>query len=509
MSVRLSFGTAGIRAALGPGLDQINPYTVGAVAHALCAYLSESDPSSRERGVCIGYDGRTDSDLFAREVARVAHGHGFLLRAFERPVPTPLLAFCTRLHGAAAGVMITASHNPPHENGLKIFLAGGAQVLAPHDREIASRIASFDPTTLPSARAVQRSMALGQPEVDAYLAALGKLVRDPSRLPLPSLAYSALCGVGSALTRAVLAQAGAERVFEVATQAAPRSDFGGLLAPNPEHVSALGELLALADEQGAQLAFAHDPDADRLAVAVRDRTGTLRLLSGDDVGALLGTFMLEQAERPERALLVSTLVSGELLERVARAKGARFERTPTGFKWIAARARKLEREAGLCFVFGYEEAIGYAFGQLGDDKDGIAALSVLLELARRLHAEGLTLLDQLDALSRTHGSFGTRQLTVALAGDRDVMARLRALDPSSWLGPGTTRVDYAQEAEAIDLLLFRREDGARVCVRPSGTEPKVKFYLHARAEVTGELAQARTRLQQQLDELAARVRSVV
>jgi phosphomannomutase len=531
MSIRLSFGTAGIRAALGPGLDQINAFTVGGVAHALCSYLVETQPGALTRGVCVAFDGRTDSDLFAREVVRVARLHGLLVRAFESPTPTPLLAFATRFHRAAAGVIVTASHNPPGDNGLKIYLAGGAQVLAPHDRAIAARIQTFEPAQLDALADNQLGgyEALGPREVTAYLDQVSKLVALSST-PLPRLAYSALCGVGGAVTRQLLVRAGARDVLEVEGQAEPRADFGGLSSPNPEHPSALAQLLALADREHVELAFAHDPDADRLAVVVRDRKGALRILSGDQVGALLGDFVLGETADPARALLVSTLVSGELLEHIALAKGARFERTPTGFKWIASRARQLETSEGLRFVFGYEEAIGYAFGSMADDKDGIAALHVLLECARRLHATGSSLSARLDQLARTHGLFVTRQLTVprgttsADTPDQlDLMARLRTIDPASLLGPGSTRCDHsllthgaparfgATAAQPTDLLVFRRPAGSRVCVRPSGTEPKLKLYLHARSTVgDGALAldQAEREAARELDELEARLRTV-
>jgi phosphomannomutase len=525
MTIRLAFGTAGIRATLGPGLDQINLYTVAGVAYALCSYLAETQPGAQGRGLCVAFDGRTDSDLFAREVVRVARLTGFRVRAFESPTPTPVLAFATRFYGAAAGVIVTASHNPPADNGLKIYLASGAQVLAPHDRAIATRLSAFEPAQLDarSGREQGSYEALGPREVSAYLDAVSKLV-VPSSAALPRLAYSALCGVGSAVTRQLFVRAGAHDVFEVEAQAEPRADFGGLSSPNPEHQSALAQLLALAERVSAELAFAHDPDADRLAVIARDRRGALRTLTGDEVGALLGDFMLGETLEPARALLVSTLVSGDLLERITIAKGARFERTPTGFKWIASRARQLEQEGDLSFVFGYEEAIGYAFGSMADDKDGIAALYVLLECARRLHAQGSSLCDRLDQLAREHALFATRQLTLPRATpasppapiasaqptDPDLMARLRTIDPITLLGPGTTRTDHATGPHSTDLVVFRRPNGSRVCVRPSGTEPKLKLYLHAQAHVAGPqaLEDAERRAATELDALESALRAL-
>jgi phosphomannomutase len=288
--------------------------------------------------------------------------------------------------------------------------------------------------------------------------------------------------------------------------------------PNPEHRVALAALLRCMEDAGIDLGFAHDPDADRLAVVVRERDGSLRPLSGDEVGALLGSFMLEECQDKERALLVSTLVSGSLLEHVALAHGAHFERTPTGFKWIASRARTREREEGLAFLFGYEEAIGYAFGSMADDKDGIAALRLLLELVRRLHAHGRTLLDELDTLALRHGVFVTRQITVPREPTRgasspptqaDLLEQLRHVPPSEWLGLGSSRIDYRDTPEATDLVVLSAPDGTRLCARPSGTEPKLKLYLHAREAVArGDLAAARVAATARLDELAQRIQTL-
>jgi phosphomannomutase len=268
-------------------------------------------------------------------------------------------------------------------------------------------------------------------------------------------------------------------------------------------------VLGLAEQEQAGLVFAHDPDADRLAVAVRTRAGTLRVLNGDEVGALLGDFALSLHTGKRTPLVVSTVVSSGLLAEIARARGARYERTLTGFKWIAARARALEASEQLEFVFGYEEAIGYAFGALGDDKDGVAALRVLVELARRLHARGLTLADALSELSRQHGLFVTRQITLRADSERmtRLMSHARALPPATLLGEGATVRDYLTEPERANLLVFAAPDGTRLCVRPSGTEPKVKFYLESRTIIAHDEREddAALRARARLDALAASI----
>jgi phosphomannomutase len=522
MAVKLAFGTAGIRAPLGEGDDQLNLRTVRVVAHALAKYALEVVPEARARGICVGFDGRTSSDVFAQEVTRVALAHGLRVRAFDEPIPTPVLAFATRQHRAALGVMITASHNPPSDNGIKVYFEGGAQILAPHDAAIAQRIgaqiesASIPRAELEEARAAGQLSALGASELEAYLAAVLAVAPHQSALPLPRLAYSALCGVGGAITHRLLSAIGADDVVEVQSQALPRADFGGLRSPNPEHSEALQALLALAKSQGAELAACHDPDADRLAVAVRATDGQMRVLSGDEVGALLGDYMLSMEPAPSRALVVSTLVSADLMREIARARGVRFEQTLTGFKWIAERARDITHKTGEHYVFGYEEALGYAFGRLGDDKDGIAALYVLLELARQLRSKGQTLLDRLALLARAHGLFATRQVTINAAGEQgkarmaEIMRTLRGTAPESWLGSGAGLEDFANGMPRADLLVFRAAS-SRVCVRPSGTEPKLKLYLQVREHVAPheELSAAEQRVQQGLAALEQRTRTLI
>jgi phosphomannomutase len=512
--IRLSFGTAGIRAPMGDGDDQLNLRTVRAAAHGIVSEALAAIPGARERGLCLGFDGRANSAEFARELAAVALAEGMRVRRFAVPVPTPLVAFSAKRHDAALGVMITASHNPPADNGIKVYWEGGAQIRPPHDAAVAARIADSDSglvqRVFPEDAAAEGLVeTLGEAELDAYLDAIDALIAEPSTAPVPPLAYTAMCGVGGVTTAALLARLGAERVSMVAAQGAPRADFGGLVSPNPEDPTALAQLLALAERVHAELAFAHDPDADRLAMAIRTRAGAMRVLSGDEVGALIGSFLLELAHGP--AVVVSTLVSSGLLGEVARARGAHFARTLTGFKWISQRGRELAAQTGANFVFGYEEAIGYGFFALGDDKDGIAALRVLVELARRLGARGESIEDELERLARLHGFYATRQLTVRgdAAALRVLVERGRALPASELLGPGASSTDYLLEPERADLYVLEHPDGTRASIRPSGTEPKLKVYLETRVAVTADepLAAARARATSRLDAVTARLRA--
>jgi len=295
MSAQLRFGTAGIRAPLGAGAEQLNPDSVRRIARAILEQLEARVHDARARGLCIGFDGRAQSREFAAEITTLALAHGFRVRAFEHEAPTPLLAFCTRRHDAAAGIMVTASHNPASDNGIKLYLAGGVQVGAPHEREIEQRMARAagapEAAELAAETARTPLSALGAADTHAYLDAVIALVPCRSELPLPRLAYTATCGVGTATTRALCARIGAHELVEVVEQADPCPDFGGLASPNPELPEALERLLALATRESTPVAFAHDPDADRLAVAVRSRDGGMRPLSGDEVGALLGDFL--------------------------------------------------------------------------------------------------------------------------------------------------------------------------------------------------------------------------
>lgn len=517
MAIKLAFGTAGVRARVGPLDDQLNPRTLSALAHVLLEYAAELAPQARTQGLCIGFDGRRDSADFAALLCTIARDHGFLVRRFELPIPTPVLAFASQRHNTALGLMVTASHNPPEDNGLKVYWQGGSQILSPHDTEIARRLSCFDDVSRARqpARAQGELLSLGPSESGAYLDAVLALAQADLQRPAPRFVYSALCGVGGATTRELLQRTEVPWV-EVAHQAEPRADFGGLRSPNPEHAEALEALRALAGEQGVSLAACHDPDADRLAVLIRDQRGALIALTGDEIGALLLDYVLSRTPEPDHCLVVSTWVSGSLAERVAKARGASFERTLTGFKWIASTGRRLARERSLRFVFGYEEALGFCFADMADDKDGIAALHVLLCFARELSARGKSLGQRLDELAREHGLFATRQLTLStpgaegLAQIRTLLSRLRHEPPDAWLPSGSTREDLLLRSPASDLLIFRTPESGRICVRPSGTEPKLKFYLEATAQLTsGESLQgSRERVAQALEDLAARVASV-
>jgi phosphomannomutase len=525
----LAFGTAGLRGKVEAGLARMNRVVVSRATWGLGTWLIEASatggPDPRARGVALGFDGRYSSREFAEDAAAVLAGLGIPVHLFADPVPTPLLSFATARAGAAAGVMVTASHNPPADNGYKVYLASGAQIVPPYDTAIAAcidRAPAFAQIARPApadAAAAGRRRLLDVREAaveTAYLDGIAAGCVHAEAGPPLRIAYTAMHGVGHRLVLRALARAGFEGVAVVPAQADPDGAFRTVSFPNPEEPGAMDRVLALAAEAGAELVIANDPDADRLAVAVPGASGDWHQLSGNDVGALLGADLIEHADTGgRRKLVVTTIVSSSLLSRIARDAGAVCRETLTGFKWIAQAALAGERD-GLGFVFGYEEALGYCPGRLVLDKDGISSAVRVCELARHLKGSGLGLLDQLERLLVRHGLSHQVQWSVTLPGASGqariaaAMAELRRRPLAAIAGRPVVRVlDVLTGEERVgresrlcglpssDVLAFHTEDGSRLTVRPSGTEPKIKFYLElaGRAQGAGELAAARAALE--------------
>jgi phosphomannomutase len=496
----LEFGTAGLRGALGAGPNRMNRAVVIAAAAGLTGYLWHqvnqlaAGGSRRPPKVVIGYDARHSSDVFARDTAAVVTAAGGEALLLPRRLPTPVLAFAVRQLRADAGVMVTASHNPPQDNGYKVYLGGrvdaspgqGAQIVPPADAGIAEQIAAVGP-----ARAVPRSdggwRVLDDTVVADYLAAITALVR-PGPRDL-DVVLTPLHGVGGEVARQALVAAGFGEPYLVPQQAEPDPEFPTVAFPNPEEAGAIDLALAAARERGADLVLANDPDADRCAVAVPTDTGTgsgaadWRMLTGDELGALLGEHLLASRGWDDPVVACS-IVSSQLLARIAAAHGARHEQTLTGFKWIS-------RVAGL--RFGYEEALGYCVApEVVRDKDGISAALMVCELAASLKAQGRSLLDALDDLAVRHGVHATSPLPFRVADLSLIgaaMARLRATPLAVLGGQPVTGVDDLAEGDGglppTDGLRYRTDGGIRVVVRPSGTEPKLKCYLEVVVPVEG------------------------
>jgi phosphomannomutase len=532
MSGPLEFGTAGLRGRVEAGLSRMNRLAVVKATWGLGSHLldegSRGGPDPRSRGVVVAFDGRHSSRGFAEEAAAVLNGLAIPVRLFPDPVPTPLLSFSVPHFGAAAGVAVTASHNPPRDNGYKVYLASGAQLIPPIDAAIAARIAAaprLDAIARPApADAAAHGLRLLVDAEDsaveeAYLGGLARAaLHAGDAMPL-RIAYTAMHGVGHRLAIRALARAGFAGVAAEPTQADPDGAFRTVPFPNPEEPGAMDRVLALATETRAELVLANDPDADRLAAAVPQRSARgYRLLSGNEVGILLADDVIEHADTGGKPkLVVTTVVSSSLLSRMARDRGVLCRETLTGFKWIVDAALRGETE-GLAFVFGYEEALGHTVGTLVRDKDGIGAALHLAGLARFLKKRGRTLLDRLDELLVAHGLSHQVQWSVALPGAEGraridaAMAHLRSSPPGRIGRSAVVRVlDAAEGVESVrgerrpsglplsDVMAFQAEDGARLTVRPSGTEPKIKFYLElvGEARERRDVAPARARLEEE------------
>lgn len=487
----LQFGTAGLRGRLGPGSNRMNRVVVARAAAGLAAYLVATGGGS----VVIGYDARRNSDVFARDTARIMAGAGIAAMVLPRALPTPVLAFAVRERGCAAGVMVTASHNPPEDNGYKVYLGDGSQIVPPADADIAACIAAVG--ALASIPQSDDYRLLDDAVLDSYVARAVSLLGDGPREV--SAVYTAMHGVGGEVFMRAVRQAGFGAPVTVAAQFDPDGRFPTVNFPNPEEPGAMDLALADARACDADVIIANDPDADRCAAGIRCG-GDYRMLTGDEVGALLGWWIAERGRRdgvPATGVYAQSIVSGTLLERIADDAGLGYATTLTGFKWIA-------KVPGL--RFGYEEALGYCCDpDAVKDKDGITASLLMLEMVAALKAQGRGPQDVLDELARKFGLYATSQLSVRvsdIALIADAMARLRADPPRVLGGRDVVRMDDLNTGvdglPPTDGLRFTLND-ARVIVRPSGTEPKLKCYLQVVVPVKDDIAEARATAQSELD----------
>jgi phosphomannomutase len=464
----LQFGTAGLRGPLRAGPNGMNLAVVRAAAKGLVDWLAANDATGP---LVVGFDARHGSRRFAEETARVATGAGREALLLPEPLPTPVLAHLVRAAGAAAGVMVTASHNPPQDNGYKVYLADGAQLVPPADAEIEAAIRAVGPlATVPLGDGPTR--ILDESAVKSYVDGAVKVV-DPDGFRDLVVAYTPLHGVGRKVFTAALAEAGFAAPIVVPEQAEPDPDFPTVTFPNPEEPGAMDLVLAVAKASRADLAIANDPDADRCAVAIPTGDGIngggWRMLRGDEVGVLLADHLMRRGVRGRYA---TTVVSSTLLGKLCAARGLPYGETLTGFKWIV--------RAGDDLVYGYEEALGYCVApEHVRDKDGITAALLVCELAAGLKSELRTLGDRLDELAVEYGVHATDQLSVRVDDLGEIaaaMATIRRRPPESLLDePVTTAEDRLPEADVLTL----KADCSRVVVRPSGTEPKLKVYLEA------------------------------
>lgn len=474
----LEFGTAGLRGPLRAGPNGMNLAVVTRAAAGLVTWLAAR---GAQGPLVIGYDARHGSKAFAEQTARVATGAGRDALVLPRPLPTPVLAYAIRKLGAAAGVMVTASHNPPQDNGYKVYLDDGAQIVPPVDREIEAAIQAVG--RIADVPLGEPGQVLGDDIVTSYVdGALAVL--DPDTPRDLAVAYTPLHGVGASVLAAAFARAGFDRPAVVPEQAEPDPAFPTVAFPNPEEPGAMDRVIALATANGADIAIANDPDADRCAVAIPDPTRGWRMLRGDEVGVLIADHLMRQGKT---GLYATTIVSSSLLKALCAARGVGYGETLTGFKWIV--------RAGEGLVFGYEEALGYCVApEHVRDKDGITAALTVAELAAGLKAELRTLADRLDDLAAEFGVYVTDQLSVRVDAPheiRDIMTHLRQKTPDAFLDEPVISVeDLLPDADVVIL----RTESARVVVRPSGTEPKLKAYLEVVEQVVDDdVAGARER----------------
>jgi len=489
---RLQFGTAGLRGALGAGPQRMNRVIVAQAAAGLAAYLLREHGGDGRPSVVVGYDARYNSDVFARDTAEVMQGAGVDAFLLPRHLPTPVLAFAIRHLGVSSGVMVTASHNPPQDNGYKVYLADSSQIVPPADIDISAAI--DDVGRIDELPRSDDYTVLGDDVAAAYVQAAAAVADDGPREVVA--VYTAMHGVGRDTLVEVVEAAGFPALHAVAEQAEPDPAFPTVAFPNPEEPGAMDLALKLASSVGADVIVANDPDADRCAVGVRDGEA-YRMLSGDQVGVLLGDLWLR---RGGPGTYAASIVSSDMLGRMASAHHRSWQQTLTGFKWIG----KIEDLA-----FGYEEALGYCVSpHLTRDKDGITAILAVLELAASLKAEGRTLLDRLDDLYREHGLHHTGQLSVRvddLAVIAEAMHRLRAAPPTELGGLAVTSVDDLELGyrglPPTDGIRLGLEQDTRIICRPSGTEPKLKCYIEVVVPVDESMAVAR-------DATAARLESI-
>ncbi|WP_455011377.1 phospho-sugar mutase [Haemophilus parahaemolyticus] len=472
---RLQFGTAGLRGRLQAGSMGMNRVLVAQAAGGLAEYLKGYD---KEPSIVIGYDGRKNSDVFARDTAEIMAGAGIKAYLLPRKLPTPVLAYAIQYFDTTAGVMVTASHNPPEDNGYKVYLGkanGGGQIVSPADKEIAALIDKVAAGNIKDLPRSQNFTVLSDEIVDAYIAKTASLAKEPACDI--NYVYTAMHGVGYEVLSKTLAKAGLPQPHIVAEQVWPDGTFPTVNFPNPEEKGALDLAIEVAKKHNAEFIIANDPDADRLAVALPDAAGNWKPLHGNVIGCYLGWYLAKQYHaQGKKGVLACSLVSSPALAEIAKKYGFDSEETLTGFKYIG-------KVNGL--LFGFEEALGYLVDpDKVRDKDGISAAIVFLDLVRSLKKEGKTLADYAADFTKEFGAYVSGQISIRVSDLSEIgklMSALRHNPPAEVGGfKVATFLDHTKTDRQSDILVFVLENGSRLIARPSGTEPKIKFYLDAR-----------------------------
>lgn len=496
----LEFGTAGLRGIMGAGSNRMNSCTVGRATQGLADYLKNKYPGETERGVVIAYDSRNHSREFALEAAHVLCAAGIPVRVFLELEPIPVLSFAVRKFHALGGIVITASHNPKEYNGYKVYDENGCQLVPRDADELTEFVNRAGDAAGRESRGQEEGMTfIGDEAVSAFISAIMKETVWQGKPPALRIVYTPLHGAGNKPVRAALARAGFRDVRVVAEQEAPDGDFPTVKSPNPEESGALQMGIGEAEKIGADIVIGTDPDSDRIGAAVRT-DGGFRLITGNQMGALLTDFVLTM--RKDRltpaSLIIKTIVTGELGADIARAKGVQVEETLTGFKYIGEKITAYENDPAKDFIMGYEESYGYLIGTHARDKDAVGTAVLICEMAAWYRTKGMTLIDALDRLYEQYGYRLDRTISYTLPGKDGmekiarIMEALRTGTAGEWM-PGIREVlDYRKGIGSLpkeNVLKFLLEDGSWAAVRPSGTEPKIKFYcsLRAASEAEGEL----------------------
>lgn len=502
---RLQFGTAGIRGIVGVGPMRMNRLVIQQTSAGLARHVLDAVANAASRGVVVTFDARPDSEQFAHDAASVFLAAGLKVFLTESAQPTPIGAYAVTALNAAAGVVVTASHNPPEYNGYKVYGDNGAQIIPPNDEAIAKCIEdaateSIEVAPLADARRDGRLKLLGAEFIADYCDHVEQALAEWRNMNHTSvkIAYTAMHGVGADLACRIVEATGTASFHSVAEQHAPNGRFPTVAFPNPEEPGAMDAVIKLAQESACDLACANDPDADRLAVAVRNSAGELTMLTGDQIGILLGNCCLEKTQASKQ-IVCASLVSSRLLGQIAESVGAHYFETLTGFKWLANTALENESDQRR-FLFAYEEALGYALGQVVRDKDGLSALALFVQMTAELKAQGKTALDKLDEIYRHHGLYLSEQRSIkTVPGGPSITNLLRQYPSKQVAGLEVTSCKDLQqlrqtfkdgtqkklEYHPSDVLVYYLADESRVIVRPSGTEPKTKCYYEVARSLTG------------------------
>lgn len=510
----LEFGTGGLRGIIGAGTNRMNKYTVGKATQGLASYILKNNPEGAKMGVAIAYDSRNMSPEFAERAALVLNANGIKSYIFDELRPTPELSYAVRSLGCTAGIVVTASHNPPEYNGYKVYWADGAQVVAPKDRGIieeVNAVADFaDIKTIDKEEAVKAGLfnVIGSDIDDGFVNAVLEQAVRPEEVKKAEdmvIVYTPLHGTGNKPVRRVLKEAGFKNVFVVPQQELPDKNFSTVGYPNPEDPKAFTLAIELAKEKNADIVVGTDPDADRIGVVIKDKDGGYSVMTGNMTGALLTEYVLggrkEKGRLPKNAAVIKTIVTTEMVRAIAENYDAQLIEVLTGFKYIGEKIKQFEEDNSRTFVFGFEESYGCLSGTYARDKDAVGAAMLVCEMAAYYKNRGMTLYDALNELYEKYGVYREGVKSVTLKGIdgaeqiQKIMAYLRANTPIEFAGHRTIwKKDYKTkefvniatgETEestlpVSDVLYYNLEDGAWLCVRPSGTEPKIKFYMGVR-----------------------------